>query len=308
MAVRTPLYLDGTDLKEMSSSMISNIKSRCVYMYGADPSVDIAVVGSGGNISPNMTDTRTQAGAAGSSYSNFSFSIAGVSTVTVNYDRITQNVESVSQDNDTNNIRNFIYQSSGNLYAMSHTDMYDTFYNDVLNTIVDGSDRPGTYRVATSTSQSNMTLVSSTPVFQDTRANAGAYTSGGIPETLDQPTTIANYYVHRVNQSIMSNPSITAPMYIRSDGNIQQYTDSQINTILQNDIRYWGNQKIRYSVNGTGNNRGSGMSNTKLNSSTRSNRQDGTSGSPSTQYRSQQFPSGSAVTNNTYYLRIYRNS
>ena len=97
-------------------------------------------------------------------------------------------------------------------------------------------------------------------------------------------------------------------MYIRSDGNLQQYTDNEINTILQNDIRYWANQKIRYSVNGTGNNRGSGMSNTKLNSSTRANRQVGTSGSSTTRYRSQQFPSGTAVTNNTYYLRIYRNS
>ena len=308
MAVRTPLYLDGTNLKQMSSSMISNIKSRCVYMYGANPSVDIAVVGSGGNISPSMTDTRTQAGAYGESSVNFNFSIAGVSTVTVNYDRITQNVESVSQPGDTNNIRNFLYQSDGNIYAMSNTDMYDTFYNDVLNTIVDGSDRPGTYRIATSTSQSNMTLVSSTPVFQDTRANTAVYTSGGIPETLDQPTTITNYYVHRVNQSIMSNPSINSAMYIRSDGNLQQYTDNEINTILQNDIRYWANQKIRYSVNGTGNNRGSGMSNTKLNSSTRANLQVGPSGHFSTRYRSQQFPSGTAVTDNTYYLRIYRNS
>lgn len=318
MAVRTPLYLDGTNLKEMSSSMITNIKNRCIYLYGANPSVDVTVVSSGGNISPTMTDTRLQAGAAtygvnngygpGTFQSNddYNFGIPGTSTVSVTYDRITQNLESVSQAGDTNNKRNFVYQSGGNIYAMSHTDMYDTFYNDVINTLIDGNDRPGTYRISTASSVSNMTRVSSTPVFRDTRANTGAYTSGGIAETLDQPFTVNNYYLYRVNQSIMSNPSLNHAVYIRSDNNIQQHSDSTINTILQSDIRYWARQKIRYSVNGSGSNRGDPMVDTKLNGSTRGNQQIGDTYHPNTRYRSQTFPAGTSVAQNTYSLRIRR--
>lgn len=318
MAVRTPLYLDGTNLKEMSSSMIANIKNRCIYLYGANPSVDVAVVSSGGNISPTMTDTRLRAGAATfgvnngygpgthSSSDDFSFGIPGTSTVSVTYDRITQNLESVSQASDTNNKRNFVYQSGGNIYAMTHTDMYDTFYNDVISTLVDGNDRPGTYRISTSSSVSNMSLVSGTPVFSDTRANTGAYTSGGIPETLDQPFTVSNYYLHRVNQSIMSNPSLNHAVYIRSDNNIQQHSDSTINAILQSDIRYWARQKIRYNVNGSGANRGNSMIDTKLNGSTRSNQQIGNTFHPNTRYRSQTFPAGTSVAQSSFNLRIQR--
>ena len=315
MTARTPLYWTGSDLREMDSTMIANIQSRAIYMYGDNPSVDLSQVSSGGSISPSMTDTRLQAGASStgfgggsaSSSDDFNFGVAGVSTVTVTYDRISQTVESISQPTDTNSKRNFVYRSGSDIVAMSNTDMYDTFYNSVLNSITDGSDRPGTYRISTSTSVSNMTLMSSTPVFQDTIANASAYTAGGMPETLDQPTTVNNYYLHRVNQSIMSNPSVTYPIVIDSNNDLQLQGDTTLNAILKADIRYWGRQFIRYTVNGTGNNRGTGMSDTKLNSSTRSNRQDGNTGLPSTTYRSQQFPSGTATTISTNFLRIHRN-
>lgn len=317
MTVRIPLYWDGSDLREMTNTMIANIQSRAVYLYGANPSVDVSRVSSGGNISPSMSDTRLRAGpttsgpnsgfgpGTSSTSDDFSFSITGTSTVTTTYDRINQTIESVSAATDTNNKRNFVYQSGGNIRAMSNTDMYDTFYDAALTTIADGNDRPGTYRIATSTSVSNMTAVSNSVIFRDTRANASAYTQPG--ETRDQPTTITNYYLHRVNQSIMSNPSVTYPILIDSNNNLQLHGDSTLNTILQNDIRYWATQYIRYTVNGTGNNRGSGMVDTKLNSSTRRNQVVGSTGSPSTTYRSQRHPAGTSTTIASYFLRIHRN-
>jgi len=318
MAVRTPLYLDGSNqLREMSSTMIANIKSRCVYLYGADPSVDITVVGSGGNISPAMSDTRLVAGAESTSTGNedgtrtsadypSSATTQDAYTITAaTYDRISQSIESVSQAADTSNIRNFVYQSSGNIYAMTHTDMYDTFYNDAIDTLVDGTDRDGTYRIHNATSLTGFTLVSATPVFTDTRANTGAYTAAGIPETQDQPTTINNYYVFRTNQG--SAPSYTTPIYIRSDNNIQHHSTSSADAILTADMRYWGAQKIRYSVNGTGNNRGTGMSNTILNGTNYQTRLDlQGAGDGDDIYRAQEFPSGSVTTPSTWYLRIYR--
>ena len=56
--------------------------------------------------------------------------------------------------------------------------------------------------------------------------------------------------------------------------------------------------KIRYYIGGSGTNMGSGMADTKLNGSTYAQRE--VNGDD---YRTQEFPSGSATTINTYYLK-----
>ena len=319
MTVRTPLYYDGSSLREMSASDITAIKSRCVYLYGADPSVDLSRVSSGGNISPVMTDTRTQAGAATSSTylgpntpgnNNDDYnalSPGGVSPVPVTYDHISQTIESLSQPTDTSNRRNFLYQISGDIYAMSNTDMYDTFYDSVIDDLVDGNNRPGIYNIQEFYDVTDMTRVSNLVVFRDTIANAAAYTASGIAETRDQPTTVKNYYLHRVNQSIMTNPTISnQPLLLRSDNDLQQHDDTTLDVILTADIRYWAAQKISYNINGTGNQVGEAMKDTKLNGSVRRNRQIGTTGSPSTVYRSQIMPAGTPSDITTYTLKITR--
>ena len=300
MAFRRPLYYDGSDLREMTDTHIGQIRSRCVNLYGANPSVDITVPSSGGDLG-TISDTRKTAGASITRVDRFATQseTAEPGTVTVNYSRLDQNVESVTQPADTNNRKNFLYQSGGNIYAMTNNDMYDTFYDSAINTLVDGTDRDGTYRIGATTSLSGHTLISNTPVFSDTRANTGAYTAGGIGETLDQPFTVTNYYLFRTNQGTLSAQSQLA-MILRSDDDIQTLSQASSDALLAADMRYWGTQKIRYSVNGSGNNRGSGMANTILNGS----------GNYQTRfvnindYRAQEFPNGTAVTANTYFLRI----
>ena len=184
---------------------------------------------------------------------------------------------------------------------MTNTDMYDTFYDSAINTLVDGADRDGTYRIHTGTSLSGHTLQSNTAVFSDTRANTGAYTAGGIGETLDQPFTVTNYYLFRTNQGALTAQSQLA-MILRSDDDIQTLSQASSDALLAADMRYWGTQKIRYNVNGTGNNRGSGMANTILNGS--GNYQ--TRYVNTNDYRAQEFPNGTAVTANTYFLRIQK--
>ena len=303
MAFRRPLYYDAGNLKEMTDAQINQIRNRCVYLYGNNPSVDLSVVGSGGNLG-TINDTRKQAGAATIRDASFAaeFETAEPSTVTIGYSRISQTLENVNQSADTNNRRNFLYQSSGNIYAMTHTDMYDTFYNDAINLLVDGNDRDGTFRIHTTTSLSGHTLMSSTAVFSDTRANTGAYTAGGIPEALDQPTTITNFYLFRVNQGHQGNPTYTAPLFLRSDSDLQTHTLGSGDTVLAEDMRYWGKEKIRYNLNGTGNNRGSGMTDTILNGS--GNYQQRFVNNDD--YRSQEFPNGTAVTATTHRLKITR--
>ena len=300
MAFRRPLYYDGSDLREMTDVHIGQIRSRCVNLYGANPSVDITVPSSGGDLG-TISDTRKTAGASITRADRFATEAetAEPGTVTVNYSRLDQNVENITEPADTSNRKNFLYQSGGNIYAMTNTDMYDTFYDSAINTLVDGADRDGTYRIHTGTSLSGHTLISSTAVFSDTRANTGAYTAGGIGETVDQPFTVTNYYLFRTNQGALTAQSQLA-MILRSDDDIQTLSQASSDALLAADMRYWGTQKIRYNIDGTGNNRGSGMANTILNGS--GNYQ--TRYVNTNDYRAQEFPNGSAVTANTYFLRI----
>ena len=306
MAVRTPLKLDGSNnLIEMSSADIDAIKNQVRYLYGTDPSVDLSQVASGGSLG-TISDTRKAAGAFAGRVDRFATEAETFEpiTVTVNYSRINEVPENTTETADTNNKAFPIYQSSGNLYAMSLTDMYDTFIYPAIDTLTNGTDQPGTFRIHTSTSLAGHTLISSTPVFSDTRADVSAYTAGGIPETQDQPTTITNYYLFRTNAG--SATSYTVPVYIRSDNNLQQYTTSNFDGILKNCVRHVASEvvgsRIRYSLNGSGNNRGSGMTNTILNGS--GNYQ--TLFVNTDDYRAQEFPDGTAVTANTYFLRIYQ--
>lgn len=307
MTARRPLYWDGSDLREMTSTMITEITNRCVYLYGGSPSVTLSQVSSGGNISPTMTDTRKQAGAYGTRVDRFPTEgeTAEPGTVTVNYDRISQTVASLSTPTDTNNkLYPAYYDGSGAVQAMSATDVFDTFITTAIGTLTDGNDRDGTFRIHTATSLSGHTLISSTPVFTDTRANTGAYTAGGIPETLDQPTTVTNYYLFRTNQG--SAPSITVPLQINSDNDLQTYTAANFDAMLLAEIRHHtvntSGSTITYNVNGSGTNRGSAMVNTILNGG--GNYQ--TRFVNANDYRAQEFPNGTAVTANTYNLKIYR--
>ena len=284
----------------MTDIHIGQIRSRCVNLYGANPSVDITVPSSGGDLG-TINDTRKTAGASITRVDRFATEgeTNEPGTVTVGYSRLDENVESITQPADTNNRKNFLYQSGGNIYAMTNNDMYDTFYDSAINTLVDGNDRDGTYRIHTGTSLSGHTLISNTAVFSDTRANTGAYTAGGIGETLDQPFTVTNYYLFVTNQNTLTAQSQLA-MVLRSDNDIQTLSQANSDALLAADMRYWGTQKIRYSVNGSGNNRGSGMANTILNGS--GNYQ--TRFVNTNDYRAQEFPNGTAITANTYFLRI----
>ena len=303
MAVRRPLILTGSnDLIEMTDAQRNAVKDRCRFLYGANPSVTLSVVGSGGNLG-TISDTRKQAGSFVTNVSSFQ-SAPGISTVTVNYARVTESTVNTSASVDSNAIAFPIYYNGNAIQTMSLQDMYDTFIFDAIDTTLSAVGQPGTYRVHTSTSLSGYSLVSSTPIFSDTRANAGAYTAGGIPETQDQPTTITNYYLFQANN--ISAPSMEEMLFVRnSDKNLQEYSQTSIDAILENCIRHVASEEtgsqIRYQFGGSGVTLGSGITNTILNGS----------GSLRTRfvdandYRTQEFPNGTPITANTYFLKMY---
>ena len=99
---------------------------------------------------------------------------------------------------------------------MTLQDVKDTFLHPAIDLLTSGStgtQQAGTYHISTSSSVTGSTEVSgsNTPIFLDTGANVGAYSSNSIPETLDQPQTLTSYYLHRINGN---DNAYTTPMFI----------------------------------------------------------------------------------------------
>ncbi len=306
MAVRAPLYLDSGNLKEMDAGQVDEIVDRAVYQYSLSPSVELTVANSGGNLG-NISDTRLQAGAAITRTDRFATEAETnePSTVTVNYNRIIQVATNPSTTTDTGKTWPVYRDTNGNIHAMSLTDVKDTFLHPAIDLLVLGTlgtKQGGTYHINSASNVAGSTLVSGTPVFVDTRADTAQYTAGGIGETLDQPTTITNYYLHRINGA---NTGYTNPMFITAGDDLQEYTDAAFDVLLQQWIKSLAatstdGYKITYNIDGAGQSRGSGMADTKLNGS--GNYQ--TLYVNTDDYRAQEFPNGSPTTENTYFLKI----
>lgn len=305
MAVRIPLYVDAdNNLREMSDAQRNAVRNRCRYLYGANPSVTLSRVASSGNISPTMADTRKKAGASSTSVTAAppETTTAEPGTVTVNYDRISQTTTNTTASADTNNKAFPVYYDGSDIRAMSLTDLYDTFIYPAIDTITGAVGQPGTYRIHTSTTLTGYTAVSTNIVFKDTRANVSAYTAAGIPETLDQPTTVTNYYLLKANN--IAAPSMEKMLFIDANANLEQYTNTEIDAILENSIRHVASEvtgsRIRYNINGTGTNLGTQMNDTRLNGD--GNHQ--TRFVSADDYRAQEFPNGTATTINSWRLRV----
>jgi hypothetical protein len=303
MAIRTPLKLDGSNIKEMSSAEITQIKNRCAYLYGGNPSVTVSrVAANTGNLTPR-TDTAVQAGSTGQRADRFPNvgELAGVSQYTnQTYDNLSTTVGSNSQDADTANIRNFCYlNGSNNIVAFSNTDMYDTFYDDVIDDLTASGDVQGTFVIGAegASTRSGCTRVDGTAIFANTLAGTIGFGSNR------NAVSEGAQFLFQVNQS--AAPSMTLPIRIRSasDAELRQINQTDVDTLLGNDIRYWATQKIRYSIdtnnNGTGQQRGSAMIDERRTGSTRI-----TQFVDANNYQARMIPSGGDADINVYRLKI----
>ena len=316
MANVRPVYFNSGNIQRMDDTMLGLLKDVFRYQFQQASPITLSVVSSGGNLSGlPITDTRMQAGASLTRADRFSTEAeTGEPTqVSVSYSRISQNISSAPTLGTDDGKRYFCYiDDNNNIKVMNHGDMLDSLVRPVIDEIVSGStgaNQAGGYFISTTTSTgSNESLVSSTPVFVDTRADLTAYTSGGIGETQDQPTTINNYYLKK---NIISSPSLSVlPLKIRADNDIQEFTLADVQSIANELMRIetiesTGGYKIRYNINGAGNNKGSGMIDTRLT---------GGSGNYQTRqvdtndYRAQEFPDGTPTTINSYFLKAQRTS
>ena len=310
MAVRSPLYYNSGNLQEMTSTMVNEVIDQIVYQYSLNPSVVLSVVGTGGNLDA-ITDTRLQAGASSSSVSAFpsEATTAEPSVVTVTYDKISETRATITPTSDTGKTWPVYYTSGGAIQSMNLQDVKDTFLHpaiDLLQTGTTTTQQAGTYHIntATSVAGSNEVSGSNTAVFSNTEANTALYTAGGIGETLDQPQTLTNFYLQQVTGS---DTSYTLPLLLDASNNLQIYPEATFESLMQEWVRYTAasstdGYSLSYNIgtSGSGNTRGTGMADTRLNGS--GNYQ--TLFVNADDYRAQEFPNGTSTTINTYYLRI----
>ena len=316
MAIRFPLYFSNGNLNAMSGGEIEEYRQKAIFLYSQSPTAVLTVVSSSGALVDAMSDTRTKAGAASQSASAFVYAsgTAEPATVTVSYDKVNlayTGSGSIDETADTGTTFPVYYdESTGAIRSMNLTDFLDTFiYPSVINmtATTESSATAGTYTVTTSsTAATNYTNVSTTAIFTDTRADTSVYSAAGIPETLDQPTTITNYFLHRRDGT--DNTPSRIPLFVNSGNNLQEFAASDINTLVGDWLRFTaahdtGGYKISYNVGTSGNGavRGSTMTDTKL---------DGAGLYAQLQvniddYRSQEFPNGTAQNISLYNLRIH---
>jgi hypothetical protein len=314
MAIRTPLYYNTStgNLQNLTTAEINEIVNHVAYRWTINPTISLSVTNNSSSNLSAMQDTRWSAGTV----SNSNRAFIGEATtqepqlVTVTYQKILQTISSISIPTQTLTDWPAYFTSGGNIQAMSLQDMKDTFFHPAIDIITSASTTSSltanTYTISSSSSISNHTLVSATPVYVDTRTDLTLYSAAGIPEALDQPITINNYYLH--NRNTGSDPGYTkTPVFIKSDGNIQIYDNTAFTNKLTDWIKYLtvnsaDGYRIRYDINGVGNVRGSTMVNSIVGLTNLGNYQTLQVGDD---YRSQEFPADVPVaTANTYNLTI----
>lgn len=315
MAFRRPLYVtSGGDLREMDNIQIGQLATVAYRDYMDSPSVTLT--NAGGNITSlgSFADTRLRAGTYAVRNDRFPTAeeTPNVETVTVTYDNIGQLVNGFDYLSGINSAQKpLYYDDSGNLREMSAQDLMDTIGTYAIDTLagpISGGDSLYTLRDSNDDPDPLLNNTSDglfiDPLFRDTRANVAAYTASGIIETPDQPITIQEYWLYRLEPLAM--PSYTLPAYYRSaTGNVETFSDFVIEGLLGNVVAHMAanvpGSRLRYNVNGNGTTIATFV-NTKLNGS--GNYQTKFA-SATDEYFSQEFPNGSVVST-TYNLKVER--
>jgi len=333
MTVRRPLVYDAGPantsgiFRELTNAELLEWQTAIIDVYAANPTSVLSVVSGSGTISPTMADTRLQAGAAKQGSDGFTESFpaatdtANISTVTVNYDKVsgafvTSNTGEVDSGY---NYPLFFNEDNDSIQPMNLDDLIDSIIEPTIDLMVSATESDstaGTYTINTASSLSGYTEVSGagTAIYLDTRANADAYTDAGIPETLDQPTTINSYFLQRKNAG--STVPSTKLLFLDNDYgapsnpndfDVREYSIAEATALLATWLKVYAGEvtgyKIIYSIttDGSGGNaRGSSMVDTRLNGSGAFS----TTLQDANDYRAQEFPNGSAATITTHTLRV----
>jgi len=324
-------------LREMTTQEFNEFKKWIRFLWVRNKTVTLTYVASGGNLGA-MIDTRYQAGAYQTDVTNFDTQAEtpDISEVPTTWDKINLNYDtSVAMPNvkdyaPSRPLRLGTTPSTrGKIYEYSHAELGELIAEAIgevggggVPTMTVG--RIGGYsifrqdNVPSGNHDDGATFTDMGRVFEDTIANAAAYTAAGIPETLDQPLALDN--ANRWNLYSMDTPAtVSTPvelLYRDTNGgvrewslaNMQQFFEPAAQHIAANGYNGAGDGKLIWYIHGLG---GSGsiypvideMADERLN---------GSSAAGYTQYyvntddyRTQEFPNGTAQVVSTYSLRAY---
>jgi hypothetical protein len=325
MTAYRPLVSDNNiRIKECTSSEYDLMLQQIAYLYSQNPTVELSVVASGGNISPTMTDTRYRSGTAAR---NTSGPWPAVTTfpseattgepdvVTTTYDKMSQTVTSATKP--TYSIKPVRVDTNG-VTEMTETDVIDTFIDPVVDAMVGLTGTnvlgAGAYYISTSSSISGSTSLGT--VYTDTAANLAGYLASNIGTTGTQQDvfTSINYQLFQVDGVTSVGGGWRGPLiidYVANNRNnptglrhmTQVEFDNYFGPLIRHAIYGYTGMTLRYNVDGSGTTQGSAMTNTVLT---------GVTGNYTTykatadDYRAQEFPNGTLVTADTYELKLER--
>ena len=345
MAVVRPLKRVGSDLRAMTSAEVTQIIDECIRLYGVDPGISLTVTPDA--ISDpliesklgTLVDRRLPAGPVSTSSSPGPTPGTAPSHLSVNYINTLQRYEwGVANSNSFpykdragSSYRNYshpvYYHSGGAIQAMSWVDMYDTFINPALTRLASGTTTPadnaGTYFVSTATSETDATLVSSTPIAKDTISDYAAFAAGSLPEVEDQPDAAeTNWYLHRVNPAAEGPVPLPISIFGGATGFAQNHDFKTLDKpkfrdMLLDLMQYWAydpanvyDTAIRYQYGSASylsglsmNQRGSGITDTYTVNYFERTGQNAPNPN-ATAYYSQQVPTGTPTVHSTNYLGI----
>ena len=309
MAIRRPLKIEGSDLKQFSDDELLGMKQHMANIYSASPTNYLRYLTTGGSLG-TIEDTRLTSGTAVSEAGNQDADDDGAAeypteletgepeTKTIQFSRIDHvNSPPSPAELGTSGTHYFIYfNAENNVQVMTLQDMIDTFAPYVANYMAYSK-----YTISTAATLSGYNEMGI--VYADTRADVAAYAAGNIGGTgtiQDLPQTIAEYRLYSRNNFSVSP---IQPAYIDSNNNIRVMSDSDRNSRLYEVSRHALTNVTGmipdFSIDGPGTTLGSVMTNTKLNGS--GNYQTRFVGVDD--YRAQEFPNGSSEVVNQYRLK-----
>ena len=316
--IPTPLFFrSDKDPQIMTSNEINFNINQVISAYAQNPlmTLEPSTVDSG-NLGP-IADTRRTTSATNSTTFNVPASASATLVITGANFYLKQTIADSADAQQPVNPLPLYRNPDGSLQSMTPTEFTDTFIvpaieRFLLDSNEDTSFQGGTHILSTSQSVVDHVLVSPTPAFSDTRSADGGSSSypnagiGNVGTTRDNPVTHTNFYIHRKKGPNGDADSAEQPfgMYRRTDGDIQAYSLTEWNSLLQGYMRW----KLHSSYGGgfeyslsTGSIRGTGITDTRLDTSAETT---GNRLVTSDDYRNQRYPGGVPQNITTTYLRM----
>lgn len=344
MTVVRPMKRVGSDLRVMTSAEVTQIIDECIRLYGNNPGIRLDVTSDPASDAfqlklGTLIDRRLPAGSVGIDSVPTTGTGGIPSYISVNYINTLQiyaygDNAFPYKNRIGSSYQNYSYpiyydENSHYIRSMTWVDIYDTFINPALIRLASGTTTPadnaGTYFASTSTTETDATLVSSTPIAKDTVSDIDAFATGSLPETEDQPDAAAetNWYLHKVD--VLPEASVPLPLTLYENDRAQYGIQHDFKTLdkpkfrdmLLDLMHYWAydptnstDTSIRYQygnstyLSGLGmNQRGSGITDTYVTLYTE--RTDQNVPDPNaTTYYSQYVPTGTPTVQSTNYLGI----